>query len=127
VFVFALILSSLLTWGLGWRHPGGSDAVGASLMFLFLVLLFAMLAGGIWIRPWGPVVWGSPWLALLLIGLFVSLLVLAIAAPGPRPPRTPTEAAVQRQGATAAATAFGVFFWVLVLGLLIAVVGGYLV
>lgn len=76
--------------------------------------------------PWGPVVYDTPWLALLFIGIFVSLLILAIAAP-PRRPRTPLEAEVEAREEVAAATAFGLFFWVLIVGLLIAAVVSYFV
>lgn len=119
--IFALVLSSLLVWGLGWRHPVRNDAVGASLLFLFLVLLFAMVAGRAWLRPWGPSFYGSPWLSVLFIGLFVSLIILAVATPV-RTPRTPVEAAAEAREEAVLATAFGLFFWVLILGLLIAAV-----
>ena len=126
VFLFALILSSILAWGFGWRHPARSDAVGTSVLFLFLILMFAMWAGGAWLPPWGPLWYGIPWLNLLFVGLLVSLLVLAIATPVRRP-RTSREAVEQAEEAAVVGTAFGLFFWVLMVGLLIAVVVRYLV
>ena len=127
IIVFAGILSSILTWGVGWRHPARSDAVVTSVLFLFVLLLFAMWAGGAWLPPRGPVFRGTPWLSLLLIGLFVSLIVLAVATPVRRPPRTPVEAAEEAREEAVTAAAFGIFFWILILGLLIAAIVSYLV
>lgn len=38
VLIFALLLSSILSWGFGWRHPARRDTVGTSFVFLFLIL-----------------------------------------------------------------------------------------
>lgn len=121
VLALALILSGVLAWGFGWRHPARSDAVGPSALFLFLILLFAMWAGGAWLPPWGPVWYGTAWLMFLLVGLVISLLILAIATPirSPRPPRkTDAEEVV--------GTVFGIFFWILMIGLFVAVLVRYL-
>ena len=123
VFIFALILSGLLSWGFGWRHPARGDALGASFLFLFLILLFAMWGAGAWYRPLGPAA-GPDWLGLLLIGLFVSLLVLAVAAPTRRP-RTQTEAAGRMRRDVLFAATFGVFFWILIVGLLVSALISY--
>jgi len=126
VFLFALVLSSILSWGFHWRHPAGGDAVGASFLFLFLILMLAMWAGAGWFRPGPPAEYHTPWLGLLLIGFFISLIILAAAAPV-RKPRTPAEAREAAREEAAAATAFGLFFWILIVGLLIAVVVGYFI
>lgn len=126
VIFIALILSSLLSWGLGWRHPAGDGALGASFLFLFLIILFAMWAGGAWIRPWGPVGYSTTWLGLLLIGAFVALLIAAVAAPTRRPP-TLSEARVQVQEETTMAAVFGLFFWILIVGLVITAAVSYFI
>ncbi|MEJ2589482.1 MAG: hypothetical protein P8165_18245, partial [Deltaproteobacteria bacterium] len=80
-----------------------------------------------WMEPRGPVFYGTPWLGLLLTGIFVSLLILAVAAPvRPVKPRTPAEAEEVREEVETA-TAFGVFFWIVVIGLFIAVLISYLI
>lgn len=119
VLFLAMVISSLMTWGLGWRHPSQENAVGASLLFLFIVLLVAMWAGAAWFPRWGPVWYGTTWLTPVLIGLFVALLILAVSAP-PRRPRSAREARAQAEQATAIGTAFGLFFWILLAGLLMA-------
>jgi hypothetical protein len=120
VVVFALLLSALLSWGLGWRHPGAEAAAGTSLLFLFLVLVFAMWAGASWLPPWGPVLYGASWLNVLMVGLLVCLIVLAVAAPVHRPPRSPREAAAEAEQQAEVSTVFGLFFWLLLAGLVVA-------
>lgn len=124
VVAFALLLSGLLTWGLGWRHPAQPDAFAGSLVFLFVILLLAMWTGGAWLKPWGPVAFGTPWLSLLLVGAVVSLLVLAVANP-PRSARRPREGPPGPREGMAVAAAFGFSFWLLILGLLAASIARY--
>ena len=119
VFIFALVLSAILGWGFGWRHPAHGDARGASVMFLFLILAFTMWAGGAWLPPWGPLWYGTAWLNLLLVGLLVSILMLAVVTPVRRP-RTRSEAAEEAEETAVVGTAFGIFFWLLMIMLLIA-------
>ena len=125
VLAFALLFSLLLGAGLGWRHPARRDDAGGSLAFAFLILLLSIWAFGAWITPWGPVFYGVPWLSLLLVGLFVTLLILAISAPSRRP-RRPATAVTPEREEEAAAAVFGTFFWLLLLGLLIAIVVKYI-
>jgi hypothetical protein len=125
VIVFAMILASLLVWGLGWRHPAQREAVGGSILFLLLVLVLTMWAGGIWLNPWyadGE----SAWLAILGVGVLVSLVMLAVAVPARRKPRSPSRAREGESEAAAMAAAFGMFFWVLIIGMMIAIFTGYM-
>lgn len=115
ILFLALILSSVLTWGFGWRHPGRHEPLGPSLLFLFLLMGLAMWAGGAWIPLWGPVWAGMHVVDFLIIGLFVSLLVLAVATPAKKP-KTPIENVEEIREAEAVGTIFGVFFWILIFG-----------
>lgn len=124
VLFLALILSSLLTWGFGWRHPARSEPVGASVVFVFLVLGLGMWAFGAWIPPVGPIWFGTAFVDLLLIGLFISLLILALAGPR-RLPKTREEAVAEVRESETAAVVFGTFFWLFVLGLVIAGIASY--
>jgi amino acid transporter len=128
IFFFAILFSAVLAWGLGWRHPARRDASGVAFLFVFLILLFVMWAGSVWIEPWGPVLYGAPWLSLLLIGFFTALLLLAVVAPvrKRRPPTTPPAEGSAEEDEAVVATAFGLFFWILILGLLIAAAWSYL-
>lgn len=126
VLLFALILSSFLGWGLGWRHPARGDALGHSLGFLFVILMLSMWAGSSWLPPWGPVWHGTPWLNLLLIGSLVSALLLATVTPARRP-RSVREATEQEEKALIVGSAFGLFFWLLIIGLIVVIVAHYMI
>ena len=121
-FVLALALAvaftSLLIWGLGWRHPAQTDAVTASALFLFIIMFLAVWAAGMWLPPWGPLIRGVPWLGFFIVGLLLSLLILALASPSPRPPapaEQPVEEEVEKE--RLALHVFGIFFWILIVAL----------
>jgi hypothetical protein len=125
VLVFTLLLFSLVGYGFRWRHPRAVDT-GGGLLFLFFLFFLAMWAGGLWLVPVGPVLWGSSWLSFLIVGIVLALLVMALAAPSAPPPRTPAEAA-EEEAAEVASTAvvFNAFFWVFALILLVAIAARY--
>lgn len=130
-FFLALVLASLIAGPAGWRHPRLASGRAAAI-FLFLVLLPLIWAGGLWLSPMGPEVNGSYWLPTLLVGLLLGLLVLSIGSAagdptlrGDIPPAAepdPSEAAAL--GITAI---FGAFFWLLLLAGIASVVAFYAV
>jgi hypothetical protein len=76
-------------------------------------------AGGVWVTPVGPPIFGVYWLPFLLIGLFVVLLIAAGSTPERRPP---AETVAREEEA---ALGLSAFFWVLLLVLAIAIAAGY--
>ena len=122
VIVIAMALSLLLTSGFRWRHPRGGESAGSAILFLFLILAFAMLAAGAWLPPLGPPFWGSSFFTFFLAGLFVVLVILAVAPPPRRRPATRAEAIEEIRESEAAGMVFGVLFWILLLGLITVLV-----
>lgn len=120
VILFALILSAIIGWGLGWRHPSQSSTAAASLLFLFVVLLLAMWAAAIWMPEWGPVYYGSAWLGILLVGLFIALVILAVASPDWRR-RGPRRVDLEAETAAETTAVFGCFFWILLIAFLVVI------
>lgn len=120
-FLVAVILTSLLVIGFGWRYPGRQGA-GVAAIFLFLVFFFMVWALAAWTAPFGPPLWGSYWLPFVVIGVLLALLILAISAPT-RLPRDEVEE--QAVVSSAVLVTFGTFFWVLLLGALISIIIGY--
>lgn len=118
--VIALLLGAVVAGGFRWRHPG-TEAAWTSGLFIFFLIFFAAWAGGVWLTPAAATVaWGSYWVPFFIVGLFVVLLVAAI--PGRRRAATPAEGA-----AAAGAAVFGLFFWLLLIGLILAIIAGYYV
>jgi hypothetical protein len=126
IVIFALVLSVFLTWAVGWRHPAESRTAGLSILFLFIILMFTMWAGSAWIPPWGPVFFGSAWLSLLVIGLIIALLVLAVSEPVRRPKTLEVVEENTAGKPVERTTPFGMFFWILLLVLLLAIVLSYI-
>jgi hypothetical protein len=121
VFVTALLLT--LIFGIGFRGQG----LGLGLLFFFIVLFFVTWAGGLWLAPIGPLWWGVPWLSFLVVGLVVALLMAGFV-PDNRPRRR-----IHRVGSENAPTkintiiAIDMFFWILIVGLLIAIISGHFI
>ena len=127
---FAVVVAALVSWLLvglsGWRSPrGAATAVVPSMLFVFLMTMLVVWAGGVWLTPVGPALWGGYWLPFVLVGI-VFTLVLASIGPPVRPPRTREEARDEAQAEVAAASIFGGFFWMLLIVALLAVVARYL-
>jgi hypothetical protein len=117
-FVVALLFTAMLSavfhnsgpWGIWW-------------VFLLVVFL-ATWAGGLWLTPFGPTLFDVAWLPFLFVGLIVTLILAAVVPPA-RPPRTYGEAVAEVQAQEAALAAFSIFFWIMLLGLILVIMLGY--
>ncbi|WP_243374913.1 hypothetical protein [Geotalea sp. SG265] len=76
----ALIIAFILTLivGRGFKQFAYADLLG-----LFFVIFLATWAGGLWIQPVGPVMWGISFTVFIVVGVLVALLVAA-TLPTPR-------------------------------------------
>lgn len=125
-FGVALFLSLLFIPLTGqYRSRDGGTAVGG-IVFFFLILFLASWAGGLWVTPFGPPLWGAYWVPILLVGFFVALLLAAATEPTRRYDMRRAKEPPESEAA-AAVTAFGVMFWVLMLALAGAVIAAYAV
>lgn len=116
----ALLLSAIFTLVFGRRGPW------ESVLVFFLLVFLASWAGGVWLSPFGPVLWGSYWFPFLVAG-FVIALVLASMPPGRSESTVDlVEQAEEEREAKALLSALGIFFWILILALLAAIIFGYL-
>lgn len=122
----AMVLSLLLAPLAAPHRARGGGSATAAFLFFFLILFFATWAGGVWLTPFGPTVWGGYWLPFVLIGLFVALLLAAAAEPTRGDSIRRRTAPVQEAEAeTVAVTMFGMLFWILMIGLVAAVIARY--
>ncbi|MFP4086993.1 MAG: hypothetical protein ACLFUL_09385 [Desulfobacteraceae bacterium] len=122
-FLIALLIALLLTAIFAGILRG--HRFGAALIFFFVVLLLATWAGGVWITPLGPEIWGVKWLSFVLVGLFFAL-VLTVALPPDPGRRTKTQPVAQTPESAAPVVLFGLFFWVLIGALVVALMAHYL-
>jgi hypothetical protein len=125
-FVIALVIALILTliFGVGF----GGRGWGTGLLIFFIVLFLGTWAGGLWVAPHGPPLWGAAWITFLIVGVFIALLLAALMPPSrkPEPPgMRVTERETEAEGVEPAALAFGAFFWILMIGLVILIIAAY--
>jgi hypothetical protein len=111
--IAALILTLIITFlfSVFSKRPLGG------LLLFFIVIFLATWTGQIWITPFGPVTWGIAWVPLILVALFFSFLIFALAPPIP--------ATEENRAEEPAFIALGLFFWLTLILLLIAIIIGY--
>jgi hypothetical protein len=117
---FALAIAFLFVMVVG-RVPPSRSGTALPFVWLFVILLFTMWAGGAWIGPAGPLIFGVAWMPFLVVGLIVALIIAAA-----------TES-VQRRDGTATTerdtsprlAAFSIITLVLLAALVIAVAAAY--
>lgn len=107
--VVAILLSLTLVSAMKRRGPGP----GNGLLFFFVIFLLFAWAGGIWMLPYGPMIWGTAGLGFLLVPLLLMLVIASLLPPArPRTARGLVEQAeYERAAEDAAAVTVGAFFW----------------
>ena len=121
-FFFAVLFTFVFVVLLRTRGPW------SGIPLFFVVLFLAIWAGGIWLSPFGAVVWSKRWQAFFFVGLFVSLLLAAAVASTPVEKSTVELVDVEKRKSEKKAvfTALSIFFWILVAALLAAIVVRYM-
>jgi hypothetical protein len=122
----ALILSAL------FALATGKQGLRKGHFWLFLILFLATWAGGMWIEPFGPMLWGIHWLSYLLVGAVVALIFAvghSRSMPEPQGRQETIEMLerIKKEKELEQVTwvTLTVFFWVLVLALLGAIIFRY--
>jgi hypothetical protein len=128
-FITAVCISAGLSALFVFATRRGGQRTG--LLWLFLIIFLATWAGGVWIKPFGPTLWGIHWLAFLVAGLFVlALLAVAIPRRAPRGRRETLDmlerVARERELEQVTYLTLGAFFWILLAALVIAILFRYL-
>jgi hypothetical protein len=119
VLVFTLVLTAIFAVGIRRRTTWNI------LLPFFMILFLATWATGIWVSPIGPMIRGIFLVPFLFIGLLYALLLTAFIPPS-RPPRTPREKARQVEKEQETFAVLNAFFWLLIIGLIIAIIGRYI-
>lgn len=125
--LFALALGLLLT--VVFAGGFGRTRAWNDLLLFFLVIFLGGWAASVWVAT-GPVLYDVYWLPTLVTGLLIAMLFLALIPPyseAARRPMNRIEAAKAEIAERQALEAISLFFWLLLGGLLIIVILGYLV
>lgn len=105
-----LLLTALFGAGLRMRGPW------ESLFVFFALVSLSAWAGGSWLSPRGPMLWGITWVPFVVVG---SIVALFLAATPKR--NTPDE---QEEALAAEEMILGNIFWILI-GVLSAVIAAH--
>jgi hypothetical protein len=122
--LLVLFLSLLLTlvFAVGFRR----QSWGGGLIIFFLILFLATWAGGMWITPFGPIWMGVSWLPFIFVGIVIALLLTAVMRPDRIRPREGGGVDIEPRSDSHAMTAVDAFMWLLIGGLLLAIIIGYI-
>ena len=128
--LLALLIAVVLTWfftvAVGTTGPWSGFWV-----FFILILLFSWTMG-LWVRPMGPALWGVYWMPYLVFGVVLAL-VIAAATPlddraqrSQRHSRVPHSETPDELAVAGTVVAVGVFVWIALVVMAVAIATGYL-
>lgn len=113
--IIALALSLFLSYGFKNRLP--RRYVGGAFILIFL----GVWASSLWIRPVGPALYGVSWIPMFFVGTFLALLLASFVPPASRlKDKDTVDKEFQNR-----VVATGVFFWIIMLILILAIALGY--
>jgi MFS family permease len=123
--LFALAVSLFLT--AVFAVVGRQAKSARRVILFFLVVFLGAWAGGIWITPVGPMILGVYWLSFFGVGLVLALVLEAVAAFSVHPSE-PVARDIQKdkREEREIEAVLGVFFWILVVTFIGAIVVGYI-
>jgi hypothetical protein len=123
-FIFAVFIAVILSivFAGGFRNRGP----WANTVVFFAVVFLAAWAGGMWLQPIGPSLWGMYWVPFVFVGLLVALLLAAVAPPQQRSPRKAAGVHEEKVEEVATMRALGIFFWIFVVALILVILISYL-
>lgn len=120
----ALVLGLILCY---FVHRQGPGPMGG-LVFYVVILFLGTWAAGIWLLPADGEPWDLTWIGFVIVGILLAI-ILAAASPRRRPTDRSSESAFgpEEAGMTqAVAMTLGVFFYLAIFALFVAVVVGHL-
>ncbi|MFZ7127616.1 MAG: hypothetical protein ACOWWM_15780 [Desulfobacterales bacterium] len=132
VFVLELLLAAFVAVIVSLAYAGiGRRRRRTGFIWFFLIVLAATWAGGVWLKPFGPMWLGVHWVPFSVVGLVFLLLVLAFVPQRPPEGRHETldkleEIAREKQLEEVTYVTLGTVFWALLIILLLAVTARYL-
>ncbi len=114
----ALIIGSIFSFGFKRSGPWG-------VFWIFILLLFfAALAARLWVAPIGPVYYGFTWVPTIFFVFLFALLITASAEPNYRTGNLPPKKLSSEEEEIKAGPVLGIFFWIMMVFLLIAIIAG---
>ncbi|MBI2722101.1 MAG: hypothetical protein HYX39_07995 [Bacteroidetes bacterium] len=115
-FIMALIITVFFSGVL--KHKGPFNAI----WLVFVTIFLASWAGYLWIKPFGTMVLGVSVGPIFVVGLIFAFILAAVTAPVSR---KKVEDLTIKEEASANTLAIGIFFWIVLIILVVAIATGY--
>jgi hypothetical protein len=122
-FLFTIFFSALaiLLFTTLFRTKGPWN----NLVLFFIVIFLSTWAGGIWLYPFGPYLWGITWLPFMLVALFITVLLISVT-----PPKEGTTVELVDQNKKEAEKkmikkSVSAFLVIIIIALVVAIIGRY--
>jgi hypothetical protein len=124
-FVFSLVIALSISFILSLFLSRERPRTG--FFFFFLILFLVTLAGGLWVRPFGPSLFGVFWVPIILVGLVSGLFLYQSAPRHPPHNRKETiqlleEEQQYRQLEKITYVSVDFIFWLIIVLLVVAVI-----
>ncbi|MGZ3900630.1 MAG: hypothetical protein ACXVNM_04385 [Bacteroidia bacterium] len=115
-FLMALIITVFFSGVL--KHSGPWDAI----WLVFITIFLASWAGYLWINPFGPMVMGVSIMPIFVVGLIFAFILAAVTVPKRRVVK---DLEIKEDIPSDTKVAIGIFFWIVLILLVVAIVTGY--
>ena len=100
------------------KHSGPWDAI----WLVFITIFLASWAGYLWINPFGPMVMGVSIMPIFVVGLIFAFILAAVTVPKRRVVK---DLEIKEDIPSDTKVAIGIFFWIVLILLVVAIVTGY--
>lgn len=119
VAALAMALVITLFFSAVLKHKGPWDAI----WLVFVTIFLSSWAGYLWISPFGPMVMGVSVMPIFVVGLIFAFILAAVTVPAKRVVKDMT---IKEEVPSDTKLAIGIFFWIVLIILIIAIVTGYI-
>jgi hypothetical protein len=120
-----LILTALFSIVIGRTGPWNS------LILFFIIIFLGTWAGGLWLRPVGPSLYGYYWITYLIVGILIAVIIAASSPEYSRRKRKTiklkTAEELQNEEKTSESRKMDLFLSLLIILFLIIIIFGYLI
>ncbi|MGK7395772.1 MAG: hypothetical protein ACNS62_14425 [Candidatus Cyclobacteriaceae bacterium M3_2C_046] len=117
--IIAIIITVIFVIGFKNRGPWGS------IWAFFLIIFLAIWAASLWVSPRGPFLYGVAWMPIAFVGVVFALIISAAAPPSNRETIQHNRKIDPELKQKTTINTFSLFFWLLLVILVVAVVFGY--
>lgn len=129
-FLFALFIAFVFSFFLAAAHRRRNPSALMGFLYFFMLLFFTIWAINVWVNTAEMHSRSIIWLPLLLVGLLVALLMCAMMpllrkGDNVAQRTNAKKEATNQEEQRSVATLFGLFFWLLIIVAIAAIVAGY--